>query len=142
MVLAQGGSRVVDKFRINADVAVDSTASGNVGSIAILEGYVVVVLIIWPGRAAVVAEAVVVVIGKDVVGNDRIVIRASIGVAHYQPARPVIQRRIICDDYRGCRMVKVNTVVPGVNDKIIDDLSVRIRMIQPMNGNVAGALGG
>src|SRR5882762_7281170 len=39
-------------------------------------------------------------------------------------------------------MVKVNTVVPGVNDQIIDDLSVRIRMIKPMNGNVAGALGG
>src|SRR5258708_31913690 len=80
--------------------------------------------------------------GKDVVGEDRIIVGASVGVAHYQPAGPVIQGRVICNDYRACRMVKVDAVIPGVNYQVVDDLSLRIRVIEPMNGNVAGTLGG
>src|SRR5258708_22390377 len=138
--MAGGGSRVVDKSGITAKVAVDSTARGNIVSIAIVEGQVVVVLIIWAGRAAVVTETVVGVIRKDVIGDDCIIVGASIGIAHYQSTSPILQGRVVCNDYIGRRMVKVNTVVPAMNDQVIDDSSLRLRMITSMNVVVAGPL--
>src|SRR6267378_1307965 len=78
---------------------------------------------------------------KEVVGNDRIIIRTSPGITHYQPASSIRQRGVICNDYSACRMIKMDAVVPGVNYEVINDSSMRIRVIEPMNRNVAGALG-
>src|SRR5437879_9984789 len=61
-------------------------------------------------------------------------------MAHYKPAGSIIQGRIIGNDDRACRMIEVDAVIPGVNYKVIDDSSLRIRVIKSMNRRVTRAL--
>ena len=37
-------------------------------------------------------------------------------------------------------MVKVNTIVPGIDDQIIDNLPPQVRVVKSVNGNVSGTL--